>query len=464
MTRLLDLPTARSTAHRYRAALILGCLSTFVAMLAYAGPLGNAVVLDRELAAGPQGAIWILSAMSAGLATSLLVVGILADDYGRRRVFRWGAVVFAIGAVLAAASTDVLMFVVGRVVQGAGAAGLIATAVPLINAAGAGNPQPARTARWWGATMGAGIAVGPVLTGVLDLASAWRLFYAGLAVAALLVAAAGNRVFSAAPGTRPRRPDLLGFGLLLATLTCLLTGLVELRGAGGGVAWILFIAAALFGAGLVASQLRRTVTLLDVALFRHRPFIGVTVAGFATGAGVIALMSFCCTFLITELSLSSLQAGLVLAVWSGTSALTAIASGRRSGSVGPGRLIVGLVGVSAGLLLLLNVSAPVSPAELLPGLLVTGAATGVLNGSLAAQSVATVPADRTAMGAAANYTVRYLGASIGVTVISVLAHPQAGAVAGWRLVAALSAGISLVGAVAVAVLTAGSARHQGRCQ
>ena len=42
--------------------------------------------------------------------------------------------------------------------------------------------------------MGAGIALGPLLTGVLDLAGAWRWFYVGLALAGTLLYALAGRV------------------------------------------------------------------------------------------------------------------------------------------------------------------------------------------------------------------------------------------------------------------------------
>lgn len=57
--------------------------------------------------------------------------------------------------------------------------------------------------------------------------------------------------------------------------------------------------------------------------------------------------------------------------------------------------------------------------RLLPGLFLAGAANGILNAALGRQAVASVPADRTAMGSGANNTARYLGSAIGITVAAV---------------------------------------------
>ena len=76
--------------------------------------------------------------------------------------------------------------------------------------------------------------------------------------------------------------------------------------------------------------------------------------------------------------------------------------------------------VGLGQLLALGLGPGSSPWRLLPSLVVSGLATGVLNAVLGREAVATVPADRAAMGSGSNNTARYLGAACGITVFSVL--------------------------------------------
>ncbi|WP_289232477.1 hypothetical protein [Barrientosiimonas endolithica] len=64
-------------------------------MVAYAGPLGNAVTLSAALDASAAGTTWVLASMSVGLAVTLLAAGVVADALGRARVFALGAMVFA---------------------------------------------------------------------------------------------------------------------------------------------------------------------------------------------------------------------------------------------------------------------------------------------------------------------------------------------------------------------------------
>ena len=78
------------------------------------------------------------------------------------------------------------------------------------------------------------------------------------------------------------------------------------------------------------------------------------------------------------------------------------------------------MGCAAGQLALVGVDPHSSIARLLPGLLVAGAANGVLNAALGRQAVASVPAERAAMGSGANNTARYAGSAIGITVVALI--------------------------------------------
>jgi hypothetical protein len=89
-----------------------------------------------------------------------------------------------------------------------------------------------------------------------------------------------------------------------------------------------------------------------------------------------------------------------------------------------------------------------------PGLLVAGVGSGVLNAALGRESVASVPPGQGALGSGANNTARYLGSALGVTIVSVVAAPSGVVNAttltqGWDRAALITAAVSLFGAVGV---------------
>ncbi len=204
--------------------------------------------------------------------------------------------------------------------------------------------------------------------------------------------------------------------------------------------------------------------MLDPALFRRRDFVAATIAALATGGGVIALMSFAATFLVTAMGMTTLGAGGLLAVWSATSAASAIAGRwlpRRL--AGNGQLVTGLAGVGIGMLLLTALSTASTPLRLVPGLLLAGVASGILNAGLGRQAVASAPPERAALGTGTNNTARYVGSSIGVTIVAVIAADptgtRAGLVNGWNHAAAITAAVSLAGAITVGMLARSRTRQ-----
>jgi MFS family permease len=437
--------------------LWIAVLGTAIALIGYTTPLATLTSTATGLGAGPEGQAWILSSMSIGLAVALLPAGAVGDDHGRRRMFVAGAMVLAAGSVLAAASPDTVVLVVARVVQGIGAAALIACALSLIGSAFPPGPARLRATGVWGASVGGGIAVGPVLAAALDAGVGWRGPHWLLAGLALGLAAAARGLLVESTGAHHRPVDLPGTALLGLALTAVLAGLVEGRlGWARPVVPVLLIAGVVLGALFVVVELRRPEPMIDLRLFRRPDFTAATVAGVANGAGVIATMSFLPTLVQRGLGHSALYAALTLLGWSATSVLTALLARRLPARFSArAQLATGLAGVAVGQLLLIGIDAQDGAARLLPGLLVAGAASGLLNAALGRQAVASVPAGLAGVGSGANNTARYLGAALGITLVAVLAaRPDAPAMlAGWTAAALVTAGISVLGAVAVLALS-----------
>jgi MFS family permease len=440
----------------------IAVLGTAIALIGYTTPLATLTSTAAGLGAGPEGQAWILSSMSIGLAVALLPAGAIGDDHGRRRMFVAGALVLAVGSVVAALSPDTTTLVIARVVQGLGAAALVACALSLIGYAFPPGPARLRATGMWGAAVGGGIAVGPVLAAALDAGVGWRGPHWLLAVLALGLAGAARWLLVESTGARHRPVDLPGVALLGLALTAVLAGLVEGRlGWDRPVVPVLLIAGAVLGALFAVVELRRRAPMVDLRLFRRPDFTAATLAGLANGAGVIAIMSFLPTLVQRGLGHGALYAALTLLGWSATSVLTALLARRLPARISArAQLATGLVGVAVGQVLLAGIDAQDGAARLLPGLLVAGAASGLLNAALGRQAVASVPAELAGVGSGANNTARYLGAAIGVTVVAVLAArpDRAAMLAGWTTAALVTAGISVLGAVVV--LLAGGVRRR----
>lgn len=457
------------STQRPQRTLAVAAAATFLALVVFATPLATLPATAAALGAGPEAQAWILSSMSIGLGVALLSTGALADDLGRRRALVLGAAVLASSSVLGALAPNAPVLVAARIVQGLGAAALVASSLgQLGHAFPAGTPAARTSSSVWGASVGAGIAVGPLLATGLERAVDWTGAYWAEAVAAVVLAVAARLGVAESRSEQPRPLDLPGVVALAAGLAALLAGLTEGRSGFGRpeVAVLLGVGVVLLGVFVLVER-RRQAPMLDPALFSAPAFVAATVGALATGMGIIATTSFLATVVERGLGSTALTGAVLLLGWSGTSVVTAVAARRLPASLsGHRQLAAGLGVVAVGQLLLLGLSPGSSPWRLLPGLVVAGAASGVINAALGREAVASVPHGRAGIGSGANNTARYVGSAIGVTVVAVVATRPglgggaAGLVAGWNSAVLVATVFSVLGALAVAAC--GPREHQHR--
>jgi MFS family permease len=438
--------------------LLVAVSGTFLALALFTTPFGSLAEVAAVLGAGPGGQTWMLSSMSVGLTAGLLIAGALADDYGKRRMFVAGAALIAVCCLLGVATTSAPLFIIGRVGQGLGAAAVISCSLGLIGHTFPTGAARVRASGLWGASVGAGIAFGPVLAALLNSSLGWRWPYLLLAVLAGAVALAGRFLLPESVSGRPRRVDLPGALLLGSGTVALLAGLVTGRGGWTSPATVVLLGAGLaLLAGFVLVEWRTERgdrdPLLELGLLRRPDFGAVTVAGVATGLGIIAAMSYAPIVLERGLHSSALTGALVIVIWSGVSVPVALVA-RKLKIDGDAQLAAGLLLVAVGLCLLTALHAGDGLGRLVPGLVIAGIGSGVLNAALGRQAVASVPPERAGMGSGVNNTARYIGSAIGVTMVSVIAtHPEPSALlAGWNIAVLVTAAFSLLGAAAVLVL------------
>jgi predicted MFS family arabinose efflux permease len=441
------------------ATLTVAAAGAGLAMAVYITPITTLAGTATALHAGPDGQAWILSAMALGLVLGLLPSGAVGDVRGRRRMFRAGAGGLAVASALGAVAPDTAWLVAARMGQGLAAGAVLSCSLGMVGHAFAAGPQRARASGLWGAGLGSGMLVGPLLAGGLDAWIGWRGAYwlaAGLAAVLALVARRVPESWSA-----QRRPaDVPGMLLLGAALAALLVALVEAR-TGWARPSVLVLLAAGIGSGtaFVAVELRRQAPMLDPRLLRRPDFAAATVGALVTGGGVIALLSFLPTLVQRGLGHSALVAALVLLPWSVPTVAGAALARLLPGAAHPrAHLVGGLLVVAVAQALLAGVGPQTGLADLVPGLILAGAANGVLNAALARQAVASAPDGRSGFGSGVNNTARYVGSALGVTVVVVLAgHADpATLITGWNLAALVTAGFSVLGAVAVAACRPGS--------
>ncbi|MEU9244050.1 MFS transporter [Streptomyces sp. NPDC048385] len=444
---------ATASTRNGRSTLALTSAATAVALMTYTAPV---VTLPDTVAAlhTPLSAqAWLLNGTPLGLAALLLVAGSLADDYGRRRVFVAGTLALGLTTALGGLTTSTWAFTLARVAQGAASAAILASSLGLLVAAFPSPRGRLHATGVWGAFVSGGIALGPLVAGAMP---GWRVAYAVLGAAALLVAGASFRTLTESRSPRGGRPDIAGaltFGLALVSLVAALT-----LGRDGWlrapVALLLAATLVLLGAFTLIERRFSPTPMIDLALFRTPRFLVSSLSGLVTGLTVIGLFSYLPALLQQTVGMSAMDTAWLFLLWSGLSFAVALQAKRLAGRVATRwQLAAGFLLHAGGALTMLGALDAGSWPRLLPGLVLGGVGSGVLNAALPLLAVESVPATRAAMGSGAQQTFRYIGSCAGVALTIAIATSSGGGLAhGADMAMAISAGLAAVGAAGVMAL------------
>jgi MFS family permease len=400
--------------------------ATLLVLMNYVAPLATMPAIASGVQAGVLGRTWILNGIAFGLSALLLVMGNLADAFGRRRVFVIGAVVLAFASVLSAVANDPGTFVAGRILQGVASAAVLTSSLGLIGAAYPTGRERVRATGTWGAMIGAGIALGPWAGSLLTEWVSWRAPYWFFAVGSAAVVGTGALVLSESRAAVRPRFDVrgtvafaLGIGVLLFAVTEGRLGWTRPSVVGGVVAGVV-----LLGAFLLVER-RAPQPSLDLRLFRRPLFLAATLGALATGLAIIGVMSYVPTVMQLALGQTPTITAAVLLIWSGTSFLTSY-NAHRLPLHGRHQLAVGLLLAAVGNVMLLGFVARWSWLHAAVGFVVAGVGSGMVNAALARLAIESVPAERASTGSGINQTARYVGSSLGVAAVVALVAAVAG--------------------------------------
>jgi EmrB/QacA subfamily drug resistance transporter len=399
--------------------LVAVCVTTFMLLLDITIVNVALPSIQRRLSADLTGLQWVVDAYALALAALILTAGALADRFGRRLLFAFGVVVFTSASLLCGLAWNITALDVARGVQGIGGAALFATALALIGHEYRGADRFGAIAVW-GATVGAAVASGPLVGGILTDALGWRwVFFVNVPVGAFALLIARTRMVESRD-VGSVRTDLAGLVTFTAALFLIVFGL--LRGNAEGWGSGLIVSALVAGAALlvvfVVVEARQKRPMLDISLFRRPAFVGVSVATFAIAAGMFALFPYLSIYLQDILGTSPLGAGLRFLPLTAFVFLVPIATRGIAQRVQPWVLAsLGLLLVAIGLLLMYGLSSGSRWIALLPGFVVGGIGIGLANPTLAASALRTVDPARSGMASGINNAFRLSGVAIGVAAL-----------------------------------------------
>jgi EmrB/QacA subfamily drug resistance transporter len=369
---------------------------------------------------------WAINSYTLVFAGLLFTFGVIGDRIGRKRMLMIGLLLFGISSLLSAFSRSPDQLIFARAAMGLGGAAVLPQTLSIISNVFEPQERP-KAIGIWASAVGIGVAIGPVLGGLLLSHFWWGSVFlvnvpvtiVGAALVATLVPESRNPEHSGI--------DYLGVLLSIAGLVLVVYGIVQ--GGDTGSWTSVSVLGPLFG-GLAVLGLfgwhesRSRHPALDVRLFRDRRLsasVGALGLVFFGMGGVYFFTSF---YTQDVLGYSPVGAGLLTVPFAIGQLLASPRSAplvRRYGAkaVGTsGMLIMSLA--LAGYVLL----GTASPAWLL-GLLffIQGAGIGVVMPAATSAVMDVLPRERAGAGSALTNTARQVGVALGTAVLgSILAN------------------------------------------
>ena len=386
---------------------------------------------------------WVSLSYLLTLVALLAPVGRLSDAFGRKQLYLYGFALFTAASAACGLAPNLPALIGFRVVQALGAAMLQANSVALVTT----SVPPDRSRAALGvqaAAQALGLALGPVVGGVLVQSLGWQWVFGVNVPVGVLGLVAGRYLL---PRTRQRTPagtfDWPGVLLLAVSSTAALLALSSLSGLGPRTPQLVALIWVAIAAGWGFYRRQRTATspLVDLRLLREPAISGGLLAalgGYLVLFGPLVLIPVLGSgsALWAGILVTALPAGFGLAATMGGRVLPEAWPQRARCALGAGITALAL-GALAGWPHVID-----TPAVLVPGMALAGVGLGLFTPANNALVMGAIPAARSGVGGGLVNMARGLGTSLGVALVAAAAHLTP------------SAYLSRVGFVALAVVAA----------
>lgn len=375
--------------------------------------------LTAELSPTSTQVLWVGDIYSLALAGLLVTMGNLADRIGRKRLLLTGSFAFGMASLLAAFAPTPEVLILARLLLGIAGATIMPSTLSLIRNIFTDPAERTRAIAIWSAAAASGIALGPLVGGVLLERFWWgSVFLINLPVMAVVIIV-GAWLLPESKNPNPGAFDLLSSLLSMMAIVPFVYTVKQVAGGNLGPMTVAAITVSVAGSvWFVRRQRRSRSPMIDVDLFRNPAFTGAVLVNFFAVFAFTGVLFFFSQYLQLARGLTPLEAG-IAQLPAALAAMAAVAVvGLLLATLGRGRAIAfALTLGAAGLTLVSFVESAGWLGWVLLAIVPVGIGIGITQTLSVDAVVSAVKPTKAGAAASISETAYELGVALGIAVL-----------------------------------------------
>ena len=307
-----------------------------------------------ELHVTMSGVEWVVTAYTLVIICFILLFGKLGDTMGKDKIFKFGILVFLAGLCICFFAHTYTMLLIGRIVEGVGAAATSANSQGIIVQTFPAHER-GKALGISGSSVALGTMVGPSIGGLIVQHFSWNMIFGMSIPLTVICFMLCVKYLPDMSSGRSEKVDSGGVLLFMVMILCVYGGVKLLQ---NGASYYLYCAmllviAVAFGAVFVRWEQRHDNAMIHLDIFKNKLY---TVSVFCAFISFLAISghNFIQPFYLQKVQmLSAAQTGMLMMAYSITMFVVAPFSGQLSDKIGSEILcFIGLCTVSVALFVL----------------------------------------------------------------------------------------------------------------
>ncbi|WP_410513651.1 MFS transporter [Paenibacillus sp. BR2-3] len=363
---------------------------------------------------------WVMNGYNLAFAVFILTASRLADQFGRKKVFLAGIMLFTVASLLAGFATSLGMLIALRVVQGLAGAVIVPVTIPLTTTTFP-KEMHGLIIGIWGAVSGLAAASGPALGGIITEKLNWQwIFFVNVPLGLLSIVLTFLFIKESRDSSAGRSIDYAGMLGITGGMFFITYALIKVKDYGWDSGYILMLLTVgiLFLLFFFFTQWKGKEPMLPLSLLKIRTFNGAALTLFVVGAALMNISLLTSFFLTRMMGMTELKAGLVLSMLAVGSILSSAISGPLSNKFGSHWFAVAGITLLVGATYSLSgLDASSTVVEVLLRLGVAGIGVGFTMAPVMSSAVRNVPEEKVGISSGVINMTKALGSVLGVAII-----------------------------------------------